>query len=45
MSNKKIGDLVKIERVDDGKNQAGVTYQNYETYHDASDKDKDKKAE
>ncbi len=34
MSNKKIGDFVKIERVEDGKNQAGVTYQNYETYHE-----------
>ena len=38
MSNKTIGDLVKIERVEDGKNQAGVTYQNYETYHDKDGK-------
>jgi len=37
MSNKKIGDTVKIERVEDGTNQAGVTYQKYETYHDKED--------
>ena len=37
MSSKTIGDTVKIERVEDGTNQAGVTYQKYETYHDKED--------
>ena len=32
MSAKNLGDLVKIVRTEDGKNQAGVTYQNYDTF-------------
>ena len=33
MASKDIGDLVKIERIEDGKNQAGQNYSRWETYH------------
>ena len=33
MKPKEIGDLVKIKRLEDGKNQRGQSFQNWETYH------------
>ena len=33
METKEIGEEVKIERLEDGVNQAGVTYQKWKTYH------------
>ena len=33
MATKKLTELVKIERVEDGKNQKGQSYQNWKTYH------------
>jgi len=33
MASKEIGDLVKIERIEDGKNQAGQKYSRWETFH------------
>lgn len=33
MEAKKVGDLVKIVRLEDGINQAGQTYNRWETYH------------
>jgi len=33
MQPKEIGELVKIKRLDDGKSQRGVEFQNWETYH------------
>ena len=32
MSTKNLGDIIKIQRTEDRKNQAGVTYQNYDTF-------------
>jgi len=33
MQPKEIGELVKIKRLEDGKSQRGVEFQNWETYH------------
>ena len=33
MANKKINDELKIERLEDGRNQAGQVYHNWNTYH------------
>ena len=33
MQPKEIGEIVKIKRLEDGKSQRGVEFQNWETYH------------
>jgi len=33
MANKQVGDEIMVERLKDAKNQAGRSYQVYETYH------------
>lgn len=38
MANKEIRELVKVERIADGKNQKGQLYQNWKTYHNKKEK-------